>query len=492
MGLLTCRRARGLAGTRNILFSVMMLLTGCMVGPDFHPPSLALPDRYGTTATSTHTAGSAIASAQSQALLIGRQVSGRWWTLFRAPALTALVDRALRDSPNIEAAEAALRAAQEQNLAQTGTLLPSVTGLLNRTRGVTPMAWEGTPGPQPIYSAYTAQLSLNYTIDVWGGLRRAVEQTSAQADVQRFQLEAAYLSLSAGIAGDVILAASLHSQIAAQEGLIDFERRQLATVQQQFAAGGATGTDVATQKAQVAQAETVAGPLRTQLVQVQDQIPAYTGLAPSQMAIPVLDLSALTLPAELPVSIPADLLAQRPDVRAAEAGLHAQTAALGVAIAARLPNFTLQAGVGSTAADTHQLFSPTNGLWSVVNQVTQPIFDAGQLMHKQRAQQALMQQAAAQWRQTVATAFQNVADVLAAIRVDAETLQSALVEQDAAQQALSLASEQYRLGGVSYLSVLAAQQTYQNAVISLVRARAARFIDTVALFQSLGGGWWNR
>ncbi|MBE7213120.1 MAG: efflux transporter outer membrane subunit, partial [Gluconacetobacter diazotrophicus] len=343
-----------------------------------------------------------------------------------------------------------------------------------------------------LFSAYSAGLNLGYTIDVWGGLRRAVEQTAAQAEVQRFQLEAAYLALGAGVANAVVLAASLAGQIAAQEQLIGFEQQQLRTVQQQFELGGATGTDVATQQAQVAQAQTVLVPLQTQLVQARDQIAAYTGRAPSELVIPVLTLDDLRLPTELPLSLPAALLAQRPDIRAAAAALHVQTAALGVAIAARLPNFTLQAGVGSTAADTHQLFSPTNGMWSVVNQVVQPIFDAGQLLHRQRAQRAAMDAAAAQWRQTVVTAFQNTADVLAALQNDALTLRYALAGQVAAQKALSLASLQYKLGGVSYLSVLTAQQTFQNTVITLVRARAQRLADTVALFQALGGGWWNR
>ena len=280
--------------------------------------------------------------------------------------------------------------------------------------------------------------------------------------------------------------------MAAQQELIGFEQQQLRTVRQQFELGGATGTDVATQQAQVAQAQTVLVPLQTALVQQRDQIAAYLGRAPSEVVIPALGLDDLTLPTTVPVSVPSTLLAQRPDIRAAQASLHVQTAALGVAIAARLPNFTLQAGAGSTAGDTHQLFSPTNGMWSLVNQVVQPIFDAGQLLHRQRAQRAAMEQAADQWRQTVVVAFQNVADVLAAVQNDAQTLQYALAGQVAAQKALSLASLQYKLGGVSYLSVLTAQQTYQNTVITLVRARAQRLADTVALFQALGGGWWNR
>ena len=192
------------------------------------------------------------------------------------------------------------------------------------------------------------------------------------------------------------------------------------------------------------------------------------------------------------MSLPAALLDQRPDIRQAEATLHAQSAALGVAIAQRLPNVTLSASVGSNAADIHQLFSPGNGLWSVVNQAVQPIFDAGQLLHAQRAQRAALDNAAASWRNTVVLALQNVADVLVALQNDEAALEAGLDEQRASERSLALASLQYKLGGVSYLSVLTAQQSTQNAILSLLRARAARYTDTIALYQALGGGWWHR
>ncbi len=467
-------------------------MAGCAVGPDFRRPSMHNPQRYNESEPASQTVASDVAGGASQTLANGADVPGAWWKLFRVPALDALVQEALRDSPNIEAANEALRQAQERTLQQEGTLFPSVSGLVSRTRGLSPLSYLGTPQHVEPFSSYTAQLNLSYTLDVWGGLRRAIEQQGAAAEVQRFALEQAWLALSAGVANAVIQAASLDGQIRAQQALIGFEQKQLETVRQQFELGGATGTDLATQQAQVAQAQTVLVPLQTQAVQVRDQIAAYLGRAPSEVSIPHLDLDRFTLPETLPVSLPSALLEQRPDIRTAEALLHQQTAALGVAIAARLPNVTLTAGVGTNAADVHQMFSPTNGLWSVVNQAMQPIFDAGQLLHAQRAQKAAMLQAAAQWRQTVVAAFQSVADTLAALQNDAVTLRYALDAETAAGRALSLAGMQYKLGGVSYLSVLNAQQVYQTAVITLVRARAARYADTVALFQALGGGWWNR
>ncbi|MCQ8240429.1 efflux transporter outer membrane subunit [Rhizosaccharibacter radicis] len=478
--------------------AAVLMAGGCEVGPDFRRPPSITPGRVTTDPLPARTAASKVAEGAAQTLVVGRDIPGDWWRLFRSPVLDGLVRDALRDNPSLQAAEETLTQARELRLAQEGTLFPNISGLASRSRQEQPISYEGGAGPdgraQPafLFSQYTAQLNLSYTLDVWGGLRRAVEQTGATVDYRRFQLEAAQLALTAGVVTSAILLASLQEQIDAQQQLIGFEQKQLDTVRQQFELGGATGTDLATQQAQVAQAQTVLVPLQTQAAQARDQLAAYTGRPPSALILGRIDLSNFTLPEEVPVSVPAALLDQRPDIRAQEALLHQQNAALGVSIAQRLPNFTLSASVGSSAADVHQLFSPTTGLWSVVNQVTQPLFDAGQLLHQQRAQAAATRAAAASWRDTVVRAFQNTADVLVALTNDAQTLRYALDAQLAAQRGLSLASLQFKLGGVSYLSVLNAQQIYQNTVITLVRARAARLADTVALFQALGGGWWHR
>ncbi len=470
----------------------LLLLAGCAVGPDFQRPRTHPIEGY-TEAPLQAAAGSQpIGAGARQRFVPGRDIPGEWWQLFRSPVITGLVEATLRRNPTVEAAQASLRQAQEQRLQQEGTLLPDIFGSVLRNRSETPGFLSGSPGTSFNQTFYGAQLDLSYTLDIWGGLRRAVEQVGARVEFQRFQLEATDLALAAGVATSAVEAASLGGQIKVQQDLIGFETRQLETVRRQFELGGATGTDVATQQAQVATARTVLVPLQTQLGQTRDQIAAYLGEAPSELRIPALALDDITLPGTLPVSVPAALLDQRPDIRQAEATLHQQTAGLGVAIAQRLPNVTLTASVGSDAADMHQLFSPGNGLWSLVNQAVQPIFDAGQLLHAQRAQRAALDNAAANWRNTVVVAFQNVADVLVALQNDEVALAANLDAQQASQRALSLASLQYRLGGVSYLSVLTAQQSYQNAILSLLRARATRYTDTIALYQALGGGWWHR
>lgn len=482
--------------SRSLGLSISLLaLAGCAVGPDFHRPRLPPGEAsqgYTETALPAVTGSQPIGAGGKQHFEPGRDIPGEWWQLFRSPVLAALVEQALRDNPTVEAAQASLRQAQEQRLQQEGQLLPSVAGSVLRNRSETPGVLSGAPGFDFTQSYYGAQLSLSYTLDIWGGLRRAVEQTGARVEFQRFQLEATDLALAAGVATSAIQAASFAAQIKVQQDLIGFETRQLDTVRQQFELGGATGADVAIQEAQVATARSVLVPLQTSLAQERNQLAAYLGQAPSTLRIPTIDLDSITLPGVLPVSLPSALLDQRPDIRQAEATLHGQSAALGVAIAQRLPNVTLTAEVGSDAANTHQLFSPGNGLWSLVNQAVQPVFDAGQLLHAQRAQRAALDSAAATWRNTVVTAFQNVANVLVALQNDELALAANLDAQRASERSLSLSSLQYKLGGISYLSVLTAQQSTQNAILSLLRARAARYTDTIALYQALGGGWWHR
>ena len=479
-------------GMQACLAGCAVWLAGCAVGPDFRRPETRSIPGYTETPLPAATESQPARGVVSQRFVPGRDIPGEWWQLFRSPVITSLVERALRQNPNVEAAQAALRQAQEQRLQQEGQLLPAISGTVLRNRSETPGVLSGAPGFDFTQSYYGAQLSLSYTLDIWGGLRRAVEQTAARVEFERFQLEATDLALAAAVATDAVQAAALADQIKVQRDLIGFETRQLETVRRQFELGGATGTDVATQEAQVATARTVLVPLQTQLAQTRNQLAAYLGQAPSELRIPAISLDDITLPGELPVSVPAALLDQRPDIRQAEATLHQQSAALGVAIAQRLPNVTLTAQVGSYAADTHQLFSPGNGLWSLVNQAVQPVFDAGQLLHAQRAQRAALDNAAALWRYTVVTAFQNVADVLVALQNDEVGLAASLDAQQASERSLSLASLQYRLGGISYLSVLTAQQSTQNAILSLLRARAARYTDSIALYQALGGGWWHR
>ncbi len=466
------------------------------MGPDYVRPAGPQVDRYTESALPRSTGGAAAQGGTDQVFVAGADVPGAWWERFQSPKLTALVAEALRRNPSLESAAASLRAAQENTLAQEGSWLPSVGGQFSRTRqelglGQAGGALPGEGFPET-FSIYDAQVNVSYTFDVWGQNFRSVQADRAATAAQLFTFEGAVNMLAANTVDAAITAAALGAQIQAEQALVDAERQLLKTVRSQFELGGATGTDVATQEAQLGNTEALVVPLQTQLVQQRDQLAAYVGRVPAEAAIPSLTLDELTLPGELPVSLPSRLVDQRPDIRNAEAQLRQATENIGVAIANRLPQFTLQGSLGTAPAKIGELFTPGNGEMSLLTQALAPIFQGGTLLHRQRQAVAAAQQAAASYRNTVITAFQNVADVLTALNGDARALQANLFAEHAAARSLGLARLQYGAGGVAYLTVLTAQTQYQNAVINLIRAQAARYTDTVALFVALGGGWWNR
>lgn len=471
------------------------LLAGCAVGPDYRRPAAPTPARYTESALPPATEATNVQVGASQTFAPGADVPGAWWTLFRSPALTALVAAALRHNPSLEAQADALRQAQETTLAQIGTLLPNVSAQINRTRQELSPA-EGGAGTGPAFSqtfsVYDAQVNVSYTFDVWGQARRGIEADRARADQQRFTLEGAANMLAANTVTAAITAASLAAQIEAEEALVAAEAQLLNTTRSQFELGAVTGTDVATQESQLANTQALVVPLRVQYVQARDQLAAYLGRTPAEAALPHLALTDFSLPETLPVSLPSDLLDRRPDIRAAEAQLHTATANIGIAVANRLPQFTLTAFIGSAPARIGDLFTPGNGIFEVLTQALAPIFQGGTLLHQQRAAVAAARGAAATYRATIVNAFQNVADVLTALQGDALSLAANARAERAAARSLSLARLQFGAGGVSFLTVLTAQTQYQNAVLGLIRAQATRLTDTAALFVALGGGWWHR
>ena len=349
----------------------------------------------------------------------------------------------------------------------------------------------GTLAPSA-FTVTTASLNVSFAPDVFGGVRRQVELAEAQAQVQRFQLEATYLTLTANVVNTAITVASLRAQIAATRDVVRIETDALELVKRQVALGAVNRSNLLSQQAQLDQTIATLPPLRKQLAQSRDQLMVLLGRFPSQDRGESFDLDSLTLPPDLPLSLPSQLVEQRPDVRAAEAQLHAASAQIGVAISNQLPQFSITGQLGASSTDISQLFSPTSAIWSVAGSLAQTIFDGGQLEHRKRAAVAAYDQSAAQYRSVVLTGFQNVADALHAIETDADALKAQAQAERSALESLDLARTQYGLRGLDYLSVLNAEQTYKNAVLARVRAQAARYSDTVALFQALGGGWWNR
>ena len=468
---------------------------GCAVGPDFKRPAAPAHAGYSQPEVPVvpATSSAPIPGGEAQRFVDGLDIPGQWWTLFQSPELNGLIERALKQNPTLESAQAALRQANENVAAQRGALLPSLSGTYEAQRNRATLAEFGLPGSGAyFYTLNNATLNVSYTIDAFGGVRRQIEALQAQADYARFSLEASYLTLTANVVTAAITEASLRAQIAAQEEIARSQQSALDITQRRVTAGAASRADVLQQQA-ILQATLAALPaLRTQLAQERDLLATYVGALPPEYSDSDIRLEALQLPVQLPVSLPSKLVEQRPDVQQYSALLHQATAQVGVATANMLPQLTLTGSYGGIAPRFADMFSPSSLVWSLAGKVTQPLFQGGQLLHQRRAAVAAAQEAAANYKATVLTAFQNVADSLLALSGDADALAAQTTAERSAWGSLDLIQAQYKAGGASYLQVLTAEQTYQNAAVALVKARAQRFTDTAALFQALGGGWWNR
>ncbi|OYV40030.1 MAG: histidine kinase [Rhodospirillales bacterium 20-64-7] len=471
-----------------------MPLTACAVGPDFKPPPAPAVAGYTSEPTLPPTTATDVPKGAAQHFVPGQDIAADWWHLFGSRPLDDLVRQALAANPTLPAAQAALRQAVENVAAQRGSYYPSAAVELAGLRALTPLAALSpvSAGGTPYYSLITPQLNVSFVPDVFGANARAVESLQAQADSQRYALEASWVTLTSNVVAGAIQEASLRGQIAVAEETVEIERELLAILRKQQGLGQAAGADVAAQEAALGQAQQVLPPLRKQLAQQRDALTVLAGKPPSEEIGQRFDLDSLHLPVNLPVSLPAALVAQRPDVQQAEATLHAASADIGQAVAARLPQITLTAQLGNSANSTAALFTPGTNFWTLTAGVTQPLFEGFALMHRQRAAQAAFDQAAAQYRSTVLTAMQNVADALRALQADADSVQAAAAAERAAHRSLDIARRQLALGQVAYLSLLTAQNTDAQARLALVQAQATRLADTAALFQSMGGGWWHR
>jgi NodT family efflux transporter outer membrane factor (OMF) lipoprotein len=342
-----------------------------------------------------------------------------------------------------------------------------------------------------LYNLFTPQVSVSYVPDVFGLNRRNVESLKAQQQAVRFQMLATRITLSSNVVVAAVQQASLRAQVAATRELIATNAKMVKLLHYQLDKGYAGRLDLAAQESQLAQLQATLPPLLNQLDQQNHLLAVLAGELPGEAAPQSFDLASLQLPQQLPLSLPSALVAQRPDVRQAEANMHAASAQIGVAIANRLPNITLSANAGSTALAIRQLFKSGTGFWSLGADLAAPIFEGGSLRHQERAAKAAYVQAAEAYRGTVLTAFQNVADTLSALQHDAEGLQAAAKAADAARLTLELSQRQYKDGYAGYLELLGAEQADQQARIALVQAQASRYVDTAALFQAMGGGWWH-
>ena len=469
-------------------------LSACAVGPDFKQPEAPNTSSYTeTTLSKKLTIAPGVPGGSEQEFVEGADIEAQWWELYKSPELDALIKKALEQNPTLGAADASLRAAQENVSAQIGgQYFPAFDVGAGVLREKQPSAVYGMNYGTDTYNLYNASVNVTYKLDVFGGARRAVEGARAQAEVAQFQLEGAYLSLTANVVTSAVKEAALRAQMQATEEILKAQTNLAEVTEKQLVIGTVSRVDVTSQRTLVSNSQVDLYSYERNLAFARNQLAVLVGEIPSNANIAKFDLANLHLPEKLPLSVPSSLVRQRPDVRAAEAQLKAQNAFVGVATANLLPQFNITGSIGAAALTSYGLFGPNSALWSLGGGILQPLFQGGQLLAQRRGAIANYEKAAFQYQATVLNAFQEVANALRALETGAQALKSASDAEHYAYETLDLVQQQYKLGTASYLAVLYYQNQYQQAKVKSVAAQATRFSDTAALFAALGGGWWNR
>ncbi|MEI7612555.1 MAG: efflux transporter outer membrane subunit [Betaproteobacteria bacterium] len=501
-----------------LVLACASVLSGCAAGPDFLRPLLPTSNSFSPSPLPETTVSTPVRGGEAQRFSAANEIKADWWKLFQSPQLDALIEKAFAAHPTIEAAQASLRAAQANVSAQRGFFFPTIqagyspsrTKLAGNLGGNSPgiqgdgseiKTFQGTPASQGgkapyngpvIYNFHTAQMTVGFVPDVFGINRRLVESLEAQARIQHFQLEAAYITLATNVVAAAIQEGLLRQQISITQEIIAANTQSVDLVSRQLKAGFASRLDLALQETALAQSKQLLPPLQKQFEQNRHLLRVLVGGVQDSEFPESFDLASLKLPQELPLSLPSQIVEQRPDVRAAEEQLHATTAQLGVAIANRLPQFAIDATWGGAASHFSQMFWNSGQLFNLAASITQTVFDGGTLKYRQRAMEEGVRQMAAQYQLTVITAFQNVADALYAVHSDAEAFSAAADVERSTKISMDLMRNQHTRGYIDRLALIGAEQNYRQAALNLAQAQAMRLGDTATLFQSLGGGWWNK
>lgn len=467
---------------------LVALLAGCAVGPDFKRPDANAPNGY--TAEKLDLQAAAGAEAK-QSLAIGTRISGHWWELFHSKQLNDVLELALTGNQDLAAAQATLTQAKDTIDQSAGALWPHVEMQGGVSRQQTNGSSSGFDSIHSDFSLYTIGPNVSYTLDIFGLNRRQVEQSQALAEAQEYQLDAAYLTLCGNVVNQALAIASTRQQIAITNEIVADDQKNLDNESELLKLGEATRTDVEQARSQFNADRATLPPLQQQLAVAKHAMAILVGKAPAEWVAPDFDLAEFTLPAELPISVPSDLVHQRPDILSAEAQLHAASANIGIATAQMYPQLNLSASFQQQIINPVNLFSGAGSIWSVAAQLTAPIFEGGQLDAQRRAAVDAFNAKASTYKSTVLTAFGQVADTLTAIENDAELVDRERSASDSAGTTRQLIQETYRGGGVTVLQVLDAERQYATARLGYTRARAQRFTDTAQLFNAMGGGWWD-
>jgi NodT family efflux transporter outer membrane factor (OMF) lipoprotein len=466
-----------------------LLLAACTVGPDFQRP--AAPSAEGYSGRDDTPLDGPTAPPQHQHAVMGQNLSGAWWRLFRSPQLDAVIGQALANNQTLAAAQSTLDQSLELTTAAGGARYPQLDVAANVNREKLNLSSFGLKGPNPVFNLYQVGPSVSYALDVFGGIRRQIEEQSAQAERQAYEVDAAWLSLTGNVVSQAVTVASVQAQIDTAEGIIADDRQNLDLVRKAQAAGSVSQADVVRAESQLAGDLTILPPLRQQRGLARHALAVLVGAAPAQWSPPPFVLSEFSLPTDLPLSVPSQLVRQRPDILAAEAELHVASAAIGVATARLYPNLTLSASLMQGALFPSQLWTDSASTAIGTAGLTAPLFHGGTLEAERRAAEAAYQASLASYKQTVLQSFAQVADVLEALAHDAEALEAQGNALGSAQDSLRLTRLSFSAGNTGVLQVLDAQRQYEQARLGYVRAEAQRLLDTIQLFLAMGGGWWD-
>jgi len=467
---------------------IVVMFGGCAVGPNFVRPAPPDTDRYTRELQSEATVS---ANGQAQHFKPSDTLIADWWKLFESAELNATVNKAIANNPTLQASEASLASSQDNMRAGYGVFFPQIQAGVGASRQRSSSLQQGSQTSGRIFNLVTLSSTISYAIDVFGGARRSVESLRAQADYQRYENVAAYLILSSNVVNTSIARAAYYEEICTTKQLIKLEKQQLRLTQAQVRAGTSPYVNVLSIESLIAANQALLAPLEQNLSQAEHLLATLEGEFPSKADLLEINLNKFSLPIDLPVSLPSDLVNQRPDILAAEAQMHVASAKIGVATALMFPSFSLNGTFGTSGTNFGNLTASSGKFWSIGPVATIPLFQGTTLWFGRKAAIDAYQQSRANYRQTVLSAFEQVADSLKALEHDAEALQAQVEAKHAAGEALKLLQANYHAGLVDYLAVLTADVQYHETSIAYLQTVAQRYQDTVALFVALGGGWWN-
>jgi NodT family efflux transporter outer membrane factor (OMF) lipoprotein len=473
---------------RGIVVFSTLALCSCAVGPDFVRPAPPTTERYTEQTLPNQTV---TAAGTSQRFISGEEVPADWWKYFQSDALNQIVANAMKNNPTVQAAQASLRRSQDNLQAGYGVFYPQFSLSASAGRYQNAPIQQGSTSLTSIFNLMTISGMISYAIDVFGRSQRTVEGLKAQVENQRDLTQAAYITLAANVVNTTIARAAYLAQIQSTEEMLKLEREQLQVTEAQVTAGTVPFSNVLTLRSLIASNEGALAPLRQKVSQAEHLLATLQGLEPSAVKLPDIDLAALHLPTSIPVSLPSEMVRQRPDILAAEAQMHVASANIGVATAAMFPSFSLSGTYGTSSSSFANLTPDSQTFWSIGPSASLPVFQGGALWFGRQAAIDAFEQSQQTYRQTVLTAFAQVADSLTALQYDAQAVQALLEASNSADEALKIAGVNYRAGLISYLDVLFADIQLHQANIAFLQALAQRHQNTVALFVALGGGWWS-